>query len=141
MFGVSGLRVQMLTRAAPGAAPRARVALRYAVWTLCWVCGHVAGGALLGAGLGWLGGALPPPPAGVRLPLGGPLGGGGASPQFGRAGLPLPHCPRQVPRVWMLRLPWDLVALGYGAQLGFGLATRVKTATFYAVLGCALLAG
>jgi hypothetical protein len=55
--------------------------------------------------------------------------------------LPLPHWPRQVPRTWLLRLPWDLLAWGYGLQLGCGVATRIKMATTHVVLGFALLSG
>jgi hypothetical protein len=140
MFGVSGLRASHLA-AADGQpwGPGAR--LRYALWAALWVVGHGLGGAATGAALGALGGALwaPAPPAGAAV-----LGLaclGWALAEFRWLRLPMPCWARQVPRGWMGRLPWGVVAVGYGLQLGSGVMTRIKVATTYAVLGCALLTG
>jgi hypothetical protein len=141
MFGVSGLRYLLLARANGPPAPPRGAGVRYGAWALAWVAGHVAGGAALGAALGWAGSGLSP---GGRLAGLGMLGLGclaGAMHQFGVVRLPLPQLPRQVPRGWMGRLPWDVVAVGYGLQLGCGVATRIKVATTYAVLGCCFLSG
>lgn len=106
-----------------------------------WAAGHVAGGALVGAGLGLLGSLLKPESlaAGTYLLAGVLLLG--ALHQLQILRLPLPHLPRQVPRHWIGRLPWDVVALGYGLQLGCAVATRIRLATTYAVLVCAVLSG
>lgn len=61
--------------------------------------------------------------------------------EFGLLRLPMPQLHRQVQRHWMQRLPWNLVALGYGLQLGSGVVTRIPTAATYATLLCALLSG
>ncbi len=141
MFGVSGLRSQQLQAQYEGTGKRHRPWIRYGIWALLWVAGHVAGGVLLGAALGWLGSGLPPAtqPAGLVVLSGGCLGM--ALHQLQVLRLPLPQLHRQVSRLWLVRLPWDLVALGYGLQLGCGVATRIKVATTYAVLGCAFLSG
>jgi hypothetical protein len=141
MFGVSGLCAQRLTPTAPTPAPRLRARLRYALWVCCWVVSHVAGGALLGGALGWLGARLSP--AAQAVGLGAASAGclAGALHHLGVVELPLPHCPRQVPRAWMFRWPCELTALGYGLQLGSGVLTRIKSASFHAALGLALLCG
>jgi hypothetical protein len=111
------------------------------VWALLWVVGHVAGGAVLGAALGWAGALLSAGGQAIALAL---LGAGclaGGLHQLGVIRLPMPQVPRQVPRHWLGRLPWSVVALGYGVQLGCGAATRIKVATTYAAFGFALLSG
>src|SRR5262245_50405091 len=137
MFGVSGLRSRQLQVQYQGTGKRHWPWLRYGVWALIWVAGHVAGGALLGAALGWLGSkVLPKPwPAGLVVLSVGSLVL--ALHQLQVLRLPLPQLHRQVSRLWLLQLPWNLVALGYGLQLGCGVATRIKVATTYAVFGCA----
>jgi hypothetical protein len=141
MFGVSGLRAQVLLQQARAERFTLRTRLRYAVWALFWVAGHVVGGLLVGVALG-AGGAL--------LALGGYATAGivlsavclaAALHQWQVLWLPLPHLRRQVPRHWMLRLPWSIVAVGYGLQLGCGVATHVRTTATYAALAAALLAG
>jgi hypothetical protein len=139
MFGVSGLRAEPLQL--PGAGARLRARAGYALWAFLWVLGHVAGGALLGAALGWAGGGLPARALALRPAI---LSAGclvWGLHQLGVVTVPMPEIPRQVSRAWILRLPWGLLALGYGAQLGCGVATRIPVATTYAVLACALLSG
>lgn len=141
MFGVSGLRYRLLLPPGSAGGASRRAAIGYGLWSLCWVTGHVAGGGLLGAALGWLGAGLSPGGrlVGVAVLSAGCLAGG--LHQLGLIRLPMPQLHRQVPRTWTLRIPWGLVALGYGLQLGCGVATRIRVATTYVVLGCALLSG
>jgi len=138
MFGVAGLRFQHLMKRRIGESGW-RSATGYGIWIMCWIVGHIAGGAALGALLGWLGEMLPQRAHTIGLLL---LSGGclvWALHQFRLIRLPMPQLHRQVARAWMQRLPWNSVALGYGVQLGCGVATRIKVATTYAVIGCALL--
>jgi hypothetical protein len=114
--------------------------LKYLVWLVLWIAGHATGGVLFGAALGGLGNLVPLTSAAQCVIIGG-LCLLGALFEFGWMTYPLPHCRRQVSRLWMLRYPWSFVAFGYGIQLGCGVATRIKHATFFVVLGCALLSG
>ncbi len=140
MFGVSGLRAWQLQTAA-GQSWSAGARLHYLLWTGFWVVGHLAGGAVVGALLGALGGMLGLPGAPLAL-IGLSLAClAWALRELGWLRLPMPSWPRQVNRFWMGRLPWNVVALGYGFQLGCGVMTRIKVATTYAVLACALLSG
>lgn len=141
MFGVSGLRYQQLMGRSRTGTRRLRARLAIALWAVCWVTGHVAGGLFLGAALGLLGLLIP---AGARPAA---LGGmvvlclAAALHQLKLFRLPLPQLHRQVPRTWLAWWPGEMVALGYGLQLGCGVATRIKVASTYVVLGCALLSG
>src|SRR3954471_7191574 len=138
MFGVSGLRIFQLT-VASGQGWRPLVRLHYLSWTCCWLAGHVAGGMLIGGLLGTLGARRWAGAAGLGL-----LGLAclaGAVRELALVRVALPCWQRQVNRGWMWRLPWDLVALGYGLQLGSGVVTRIKLATTYAALGTACLSG
>lgn len=139
MFGVAGLRVSLepeLERRS-----RLRFANSFAAWSAFYVLGHVAGGAAVGGILGAMGGLLP---GGVHwgatagLPV---LCALWALQEFGRLRLPMPQLHRQVQRNWMHRRHWNLVAVGYGVQLGCGAATRISSPTTYAVMCFALLSG
>jgi hypothetical protein len=55
--------------------------------------------------------------------------------------LPMPQWQRQVQQQWLGRLPWNLLAVGFGVQLGCAVATRIKTTITYAALCAALLVG
>jgi hypothetical protein len=141
MFGVSGLRVQTLLCEAGQQRLTLRLRLLYALWVLVWIVGHVLGGMAVGAALGWLGAlASLPGLALLEVVLAG-LCLLAALRQAGVLPLPLPQLHRQVPRHWMATLPWSVVALGYGLQLGSGVSTRIRVATVYAVLLCALFSG
>lgn len=136
MFGVSGLRVEMLRTRVRFAA-----LFLYVLWSLVWVVGHVAGGVITGCCLGWLGNQLPEAVL-DRAPLVLAVTAGiGAAQQLGLVSLPLPALPRQVPRRWMVELPWSVTALGYGLQLGSAVATRIHDASTYVLLVAALLSG
>jgi sulfite exporter TauE/SafE len=140
MFGVSGLRACQLLPAS-GAAWGVPARLRYAGWVLLWALGHLAGGAAVGAALGALGGLVWSPAPQSVLAVFSLACLAWALREFGGLRLPMPCWQRQVQRDWMCRLPWGVVALGYGLQLGSGVLTRIKTATTYAALACALLTG
>lgn len=53
----------------------------------------------------------------------------------------LPHGRRQVDEDWLTRYRGGVYGFGFGAQLGLGVVTIVSSASTYAVLGLALLAG
>ena len=61
--------------------------------------------------------------------------------QFKIIRLPMPQVQRQVSRLWLPNFHKNLVAFGYGFQLGSGVATRIKIATTYIVIGCAFCSG
>lgn len=109
--------------------------------SLSWLSGHVLGGALVGYALGAIGSRLPARAIDVALVALSCACAGWALHHLGFLRMPMPQLSRQVPRSWLTRLPWDVVALGYGVQLGSALATRIKAATTYAVFGCALVSG
>ena len=50
--------------------------------------------------------------------------------EFGLLRLPFPQCRRQVPARWRYQLSPPVVAAVYGAELGFGLSTRIFASTF-----------
>lgn len=138
MFGVSGLRALQLSERSGGRSSPLAVA-RYLSWTGSWLVGHVLGGALVGGLLGSLAAPRRLGDAGLAGLAVLCLAGAIRELRLGRS--PLPCWQRQVNRAWMWRLPWHVVALGYGLQLGSGVATRIKIATTFAALGCALLSG
>src|SRR5205823_6188804 len=107
----------------------------------CWVAGHAAGGVACGAVLGLAGAALPAGAASQGFALLAIACFAWSLRQFQLLDFPMPQWRRQVTREWMLRLPWDVVALGYGFQLGSAVATRITVSTTYAVLGSALFTG
>src|SRR5262245_1278491 len=127
MFGVTGLHAQQLFSSQEAAGKMLRARFRYGAWALLWIGVHAAGGGTLGALLGWFGSVLPSKgqAAGLLVLSVGCLGWG--LHHLGVCRLPMPQIPRQVARPWMVSLPWSLVALGYGTQLGCGIATRVPT--------------
>jgi hypothetical protein len=120
---------------------KGRLAVRYGAWSAFWLVGHVVGGAMVGGLLGWIGSHLPQAGRPAALAVLGVLCLLWASAELRLIRVPMPQWPRQVPRVWLGRLPWDVIALGYGVQLGSAVATRIKVTTTYAALACALLAG
>ena len=136
MFGVTGLRFRLLD---PDGAGRVGPAFQYAGWSVLYLLGHAVGAAAIGAVLGWVGSQAPILPQ-MTLALGIVC----LFWTFQEAlmvpnGLPQWH--RQVQRHWVGRLPWALVALGYGAQLGAAVLTRIRIRTTYAALLCAFLVG
>jgi hypothetical protein len=138
MFGVTGLRFSSTRIDASG---NVMPAMDYLVWSLFWILGHLLGGIAVGAVAGWLGSYLPALPRIIALAAVSLLCTLWAFAEIGLVRIPMPQWRRQVQRHWLGRLPWNLVALGYGVQLGSAVATRIKTTTTYAALCCALLVG
>jgi hypothetical protein len=117
---------------------------RQSRWTVtvgAFVIGGVAGGAALGALAGGLGG--------IALP-----GSLGAPARLGVLALlallalavdaradPAPGPRRQVNEHWLHRYRGWVYGFGFGAQLGFGLATVVSSAATYVALAAAFLTG
>lgn len=139
MFGVAGMRASMqkeLEREGP-----IRFTNTFAAWSAFYIAGHVLGGAIPGALLGAAGGLIPAVLQ-ARLSLALALVCVFAClREFGYVRLPMPQLHRQVRRNWMRTLDWNLVALGYGLQLGCGIATRIPSTTTYVTLCFALLSG
>jgi hypothetical protein len=141
MFGVAGLRGQSLIASSNEGGWVLRAKLRYGAWAFLWILGHVLGGSLVGATLGWSGAMLSPQGRTLGVMVLSICCLAWGLHQLGVFRLPMPQLSRQVARSWLLKLPWNLVALGYGVQLGCGLATRITVATTYAVVGCTIVAG
>jgi hypothetical protein len=94
-----------------------------------------------GAVVGWIGSYLPLLMRITAVAVVGVLCAIWALAEIKLIAIPMPQWPRQVQRQWLGNIPWGLVALGYGFQLGSAVATRIKITTTYAALCCALLAG
>lgn len=141
MFGVAGQRASLLTPGGARLRSSASALGSYAVWAACWIAGHICGGVLLGAAAGWMGAGLAMRNQVAALTLLSAACVAAALHQFNVIRLPLPELPRQVQRLWIIKYPWNLLAIGFGLQLGCAVATRVKVATTHVVLGCALLSG
>jgi hypothetical protein len=116
---------------------------RWGVTVTMYVAGSLAGGLAIAGALGWLG---------LRVGLGGlpvsaRLGILGAAVVVGLAfdlrvgGLRLPTVHRQVNEDWMVRYRSWVYGLGFGVQLGLGVATIVSTSAIYATLLAAALSG
>jgi hypothetical protein len=113
----------------------------YGIWSMLWVVAHVAGGLFLGAGLGAMGMLLPTRYQAAGVALLSILCLLWALRELQLIKLPMPQWQRQVQQHWLGRLPWNLLAVGFGVQLGCAVATRIKTAITYAALCAALLVG
>lgn len=117
---------------------------RWGVTVGWYVLGSMSGGGLIGAALGRLGALLPAPegPAnGLRL---GVLAAGlalGLAFDLRLPGLRLPTLRRQVNQDWVVIYRGWVVGLGFGFQLGLGIATIVSTSTVYVMLLAAFLSG
>lgn len=139
MFGVAGLRASLQPDIDRSRASRPMNT--FTVWSALFVLGHVTGGTCMGSAVGALGALLPgswfaPATAGLSM-----LCVALAMHEFGVVRLPMPQLHRQVQRDWMRSKHWNLVAFGYGMQLGCAIATRIPSTTAYAVMGFAFLSG
>jgi hypothetical protein len=121
---------------------RAR-ASRWWLTTTAYVLGSLIGGLAVGALAGLLGSLVPESwrsspwllvPLAVVLVIALAL-------DSGIAGRSLPAWKRQVDVAWLARYRGWVYGLGFGAQLGFGLATIVTSATTYAMVLFAALSG
>jgi hypothetical protein len=135
---VIGQRLTIL-RSASDAGRNARVS--YGVWLTLWLAGHAVGGFAIGGVLGWLGSCISVSYRTAGTVLLSVLCLIWALAELKIIRIPMPQWPRQVQQLWLARLPWNLIAIGYGVQLGSAVATRIKTTTTYAALCCALLVG
>ena len=95
-------------------------------------------GALLG-GIGWL--ALRGLEPTTRLLAFGVIVLAGTVLDLRVGGLALPSIRRQVNEDWLGRYRGWVVGVGFGAQLGVGVATIVTTSAVYATVAAAVLAG
>lgn len=139
MFGVAGLRASLQPELERRS--RLRFANTFAAWSVFYVLGHIVGGASVGGVLGAIGLLLPA--AWLWRAIFGLsfLCVLWSLHEFGLLRLPMPQLHRQVQRNWMQQRHWNFVAVGYGVQLGCGLATRIPSTTTYAVMCFALLSG
>jgi hypothetical protein len=117
---------------------------RWAATVVAFIIGSVAGGAALG-GLSALAGALlaglVEPAAPVVLVAAALAAAGGFLADLLPGRLPVPTVRRQVNEDWLETYRGWVVGVGFGAQLGAGLATIVTTAAVHLVFALALLTG
>ena len=116
--------------------------------TVLWIhlLSYLAGAAVLGGGLGALGGALRSLTAGAAqrshvLVMTGVVGLLYGLREMGLLKVPAPKVMRQVPAKFRLKLPPKRVAFLYGFELGMGFTTYVTATTFYVVALWCLLVG
>jgi MFS family permease len=102
-----------------------------------YVIGGTAGGALIGVAAGAIGALLPP--GAWRAPAAVAAGLMGAAWDLRERPVPSPH--RQVDENWLPRYRNWVYGLGFGMQLGSGVATIVVTAAVYTWLAFAFLMG
>ena len=115
---------------------------RWAVTVAAFVAGSAAAGLAAGLLLGAAGSlVVSHVSAGVRAVALAAVVAVGAAWEglIGRHGLPGPR--RQVNEDWLARYRGWVYGLGFGLQLGLGLATIVTTSAIYAVLAAAFLSG
>jgi hypothetical protein len=118
--------------------------MRWGLTASAYVIGSVAGGALLGGALG-TGGRLvsaatgPQTEAAALLLALACLAGGALD--LGLGGPRLPTIRRQVNEDWLHRYRGWVYGVGFGFQLGAGMATIVTTATVYVTFAAAFLVG
>jgi len=115
--------------------------LRFGGWSIMWLTGHILGGMVTGGALGAVGSLLPVRVRIASLAVLSLLCLLWALAELKIVKTPMPQWPRQVQERWLVRLPWNLIALGYGFQLGSAVATRIKSNIIYAALLCAVLVG
>jgi hypothetical protein len=111
---------------------------RFAVTATFFVAGAIAGGVVLGALAGLLGMVvLPDQPAWI-LAIVAVLALVGALVDAGVAGVRVPTITRQVDENWLHKYRGWVYGVGFGAQLGFGLATIVSSAAVYVMIAAAI---
>lgn len=107
-----------------------------------WI--HLAGttlsGAMAGATLGVLGGAINPLSGTTLIPVLGFLSAAYGAHELRLVSLPMPQFRRQVPRTWSL-LPPRMTALLYGLGLGWGFGTFITSSAFHVVALWSFLSG
>jgi hypothetical protein len=113
----------------------------WAVTMTAFVLAATAAGAAFGAVLGGIGSAVLPEAwhAHARLVVAGVLLVVALALDLAGGRGPIPGPRRQVDERWLDRYRGWVYGLGYGAQLGVGIATVVTSAATYVALACALL--
>jgi hypothetical protein len=112
----------------------------WSVTVTAFALGATAAGAAAGALLGALGSLLPGSAAGgVRTAVIAVALIGAQALDLSSTAVPGPR--RQVDERWLDRYRGWVYGLGYGSQLGLGIATVVTSAATYVVLLCALASG
>jgi hypothetical protein len=115
---------------------------RWGVTVGFFVVGSLAAGAAAGAVLGWFGSlALENVELVARLATFALIVLAGTVFDLGLFGARLPSIHRQVNEDWLGRYRGWVVGVGFGAQLGVGVATIVTTSAVYATLAAAVLVG
>src|SRR4051794_14050298 len=111
---------------------------RFAVTASFFVAGAIAGGVALGAVAGLLGAVVVPDRPAWILAVIAVLALTGALLDARVGGLRVPTITRQVDERWLHKYRGWVYGFGFGAQLGFGLATIVSSAAVYLmVVACA----
>jgi len=113
---------------------------RWGVTVSAYLIGSLAGGAALGAVLGWIGSPLEMS-ASFRLVLLGTATAVGIASDLGLGGLRIPSTHRQVDETWRASYRGWVWGLAFGAQLALGVVTVVMTAFVYVTWLGAVLAG
>jgi hypothetical protein len=106
-----------------------------------YVLGSVAGGAALGALLGFAGQPLAGTSPELRLGALAVLLAAGLAYDLRLGGLRLPTVHRQVRQIWLDRYRGWVYGIGFGFQLGLGVVTIVSTAAVYATFAACFLGG
>jgi Cytochrome C biogenesis protein transmembrane region len=115
---------------------------RWWVTVVAYLIGSTASGVAFGAALGLVGSvALSWMGTAARLAVLGAAVGIGLALDLGAFGRSLPTVHRQVNEDWLHRYRGWVYGLGFGAQLGLGVATIVTTSAVYATWVAALLSG
>lgn len=111
---------------------------RWWITASAYVVGSALGGTLVGGAVGAVGGlVLAPVPVAARLVAVALLALVGLAYDLGRMGHRLPSWRRQVDERWLTSYRGWVYGLGYGVQLGAGVATIVASALTYVVLALA----
>jgi hypothetical protein len=113
---------------------------QYWVTAVAYVVGSTVGGLSVGALFGVAGGALLPSLGTTALAwIAVAIGTAGVLVDTGM--LPLPSIHRQVNEEWLTTYRGWVYGVGFGFQLGAGLATIVTTAATYAIVALAFFSG
>jgi cytochrome c biogenesis protein CcdA len=112
---------------------------RFVVAAAFFIAGSVLGGTVIGFLAGGLGRLVVPDQPTAAAAAIAALALMGAVFDAHVAGLRLPTIKRQVDERWLQKYRGWVYALGFGAQLGTGLATIVSSAAVYVMVGAALL--